>query len=163
MKSVKSSPVTGRSDFIDFLKGIAIYLMIFAHCIEYGSGKELMKHYAFTDNFFFRLINSFHMPLFAAISGYLVYYSLKKYPLEKLIALLGRYTLAIYAFDMAANEIMMHLTSSFEKPSFIMWVIESTIIAFSGLGIALILNRFKVTKILFLGKLPRLKRKEKKK
>lgn len=48
---------SGRIEYIDLLKGIAIILMIVGHTFK-------------TQNVLFRIIYSFHMPLFAIISGY---------------------------------------------------------------------------------------------
>lgn len=68
-----------RNEIIDTIKGIAIILMIMGHCIQYGSGQDWMMNDSFYDNFLFKFIYSFHMPLFMLISGYLFYYSIKKY------------------------------------------------------------------------------------
>lgn len=68
-----------RNTTIDILKGIAIILVIFAHCIQFGSGPDYLKTQAFFDNYIFKLIYSFHMPLFMLISGYLFYYTIQKH------------------------------------------------------------------------------------
>lgn len=49
-----------RIDELDVLKGIGILLMIFDHC--FGWGQEVFAH---------SIIQSFHMPLFFIVSGYL--------------------------------------------------------------------------------------------
>lgn len=49
--------------YLDNLKGIAILLVVLGHCIQFTSIE-------FDDDFIFRLIYSFHMPLFFMISGY---------------------------------------------------------------------------------------------
>lgn len=67
-----------RNEFLDILKGIAIILVVVGHCIQYGSGHNYMTNSLYFSDFVFKLIYSFHMPLFMLISGYLFYYSVKK-------------------------------------------------------------------------------------
>lgn len=62
-----------RSVEIDFIKGTAIILVVFGHCIQYGSGLGFFEQGSYFDNILFKLIYSFHMPLFAMMSGYLFY------------------------------------------------------------------------------------------
>lgn len=71
-----------RNVLIDAIKGIAITLMIIGHCIQYGSGTLYLKNEYFFQNPIFKFIYSFHMPLFMLVSGYLFYYSIKKYDLK---------------------------------------------------------------------------------
>lgn len=52
--------------YLDNLKGFLIILVILGHCIEYGTE-------SFDENTLFKIIYSFHMPLFFMISGYLSY------------------------------------------------------------------------------------------
>lgn len=56
---------------LDFAKGLAMFLVIVGHCIQCGSGAEYNQNQSFFDNVLFRLIYSFHMPLFMIISGFL--------------------------------------------------------------------------------------------
>lgn len=67
---------------IDLLRGIAIALMIWGHCIQYCNGGRI----DFFENAAYKCIYSFHMPLFMLISGYLFYYSEKKRNLHDLIS-----------------------------------------------------------------------------
>lgn len=69
-----------RNTTIDLLKGIAIILVIFAHCIQFGSGADYLESQSFFENKVFKFIYSFHMPLFMLISGYLFYFTLQKHP-----------------------------------------------------------------------------------
>lgn len=60
-----------RNNYIDFLRGLAIILMIFGHMIDYGLVlgiciPEQKKIFQIIHN----IIYSFHMPLFFTISGY---------------------------------------------------------------------------------------------
>lgn len=64
-----------RDTFIDYLKGIAIILMLIGHCIQYGSGSVFLIDELYWENAVMKVIYSFHMPLFIAISGYLFWYS----------------------------------------------------------------------------------------
>lgn len=70
---------TNRNTEIDILKGIAIILVIYAHCIQFGSGSNYLESQSFFNNQVFKFIYSFHMPLFMIISGYLFYFSIHKH------------------------------------------------------------------------------------
>lgn len=65
-----------RNYFIDILKGYAILLVIIGHSLQYGCG--LLNNNQFFSNNIFKIIYTFHMPLFILISGYLFFYSEKK-------------------------------------------------------------------------------------
>lgn len=60
---------------IDLIKGIAIFLVVFGHSIQYGSGSYFLKSGLFFQNNVFKVIYSFHMPLFMLVSGFLFYSS----------------------------------------------------------------------------------------
>ena len=68
----------GRNARIDMLKGILIFLVVWAHAIQYSFGYEYGENFECFNDGIHRIICSFHMPLFMAISGYLFYYSNKK-------------------------------------------------------------------------------------
>ena len=56
-----------RNEVIDYIKGLAIYLVILGHCIQcYCIDTQFYK-----SSYLYLLIYSFHMPLFIFISGYL--------------------------------------------------------------------------------------------
>ena len=63
-----------KRGYINFLRGIAIFLMLWGHAIQGMSNGQFDY---FEDNMF-KLIYSFHMPLFMMISGYLFYGTCKK-------------------------------------------------------------------------------------
>ncbi len=67
-----------RNLTIDFIRGVAILLVVFGHSIQYGSGTEFLETEGYFENVFFKFVYSFHMPLFALLSGYLFYWSMKK-------------------------------------------------------------------------------------
>lgn len=58
-----------RNQVIDTARAIAVILVVVGHCIQYGSGRDYLASKAYLDNIIFKYIYSFHMPLFAAISG----------------------------------------------------------------------------------------------
>lgn len=70
-----------RNRTIDLIKGVAVILVIWGHFIQFSTAGS----YDFFSDFIFKLIYSFHMPLFAMISGYLFYNSLKKRTLRQVI------------------------------------------------------------------------------
>lgn len=74
-----------RNRFLDFIKGTTILLVVFGHCIQYGSGREYLVGELYYADPIFRIIYSFHMPMFAAISGYFFYFTMKKYDLVTLL------------------------------------------------------------------------------
>ena len=64
-----------RDPFIDIIKGVAILLVLVGHAIQFASGAEYQRTGAFYDNVLFKVIYSFHMPLFMVVSGYLFHHS----------------------------------------------------------------------------------------
>ena len=60
--------------YINFLRGLAIFLMLWGHSIQFASVGQI----DYFENVVFKVIYSFHMPLFMMISGYLFYYSAEK-------------------------------------------------------------------------------------
>ena len=66
-----------RNLYIDLIKGIAIITVIIGHLIQYTS----VGNFNFYENYIYKFIYSFHMPLFMLISGYLFYFSLIKTPI----------------------------------------------------------------------------------
>ena len=63
--TIKSPSDYKRIAAFDNLKGIAIFLVVMCHCMQYITGTSF-------DNLFYSTVYSFHMPLFAIISGYLL-------------------------------------------------------------------------------------------
>lgn len=59
---------TLRLDYIDVLKGFAIFLMVMGHALSWSYSTDVVRT---PDNAFVRnLIYAFHMPLFFFLSGY---------------------------------------------------------------------------------------------
>ncbi len=71
-----------RNFFIDIIKGVAIFLMLWGHCIQYCVANSNID---FFENGAFKFIYSFHMPLFMLVSGYLFFYSFSKRNLKEII------------------------------------------------------------------------------
>ena len=67
-----------RNNYIDIVKGFAMLMVVCGHCIQYGYRIEYLNSRNFCFNPVYMLIYSFHMPLFALISGYLFYYTAEK-------------------------------------------------------------------------------------
>ena len=61
-----------RNQRIDFLRAFAIITVIIGHCIQFGQGSVYYSGKCLED-YLFRFIYSFHMPLFMLLSGYLFY------------------------------------------------------------------------------------------
>lgn len=64
---------SARSEYLDVLKAFTIVCVIIGHCIQYGSGARYLENQCYFDNIVFKIIYSFHMPLFMLISGYLFF------------------------------------------------------------------------------------------
>lgn len=67
-----------RNGYIDFVKGLLIFLVLFGHMIQYGSGETYLAEGLYWENWPMKVIYSFHMPLFVAISGFLTYRGFQK-------------------------------------------------------------------------------------
>ena len=72
-----TAQTTKRSDLLDILKGLLIISVVVGHCIQYGSGEQFLRNYAFFEHPLFKFIYSFHMPLFMVICGYLFGFSIR--------------------------------------------------------------------------------------
>lgn len=60
-----------RNEYLDVLKGIAIILVVVGHSVQYGSGRSFNDLGLHFSDPVFKIIYSFHMPLFMVISGFL--------------------------------------------------------------------------------------------
>lgn len=67
-----------RDPFWDFVKGIAIILVLIGHSIQYGSSYDYSVELQYLENPLFKVIYGFHMPLFMFVSGYLFSFSVEK-------------------------------------------------------------------------------------
>lgn len=69
-----------RDAYFDFLKGILILLVLLGHGIQYGNGNTYYVMEDYWNNPIMKAIYSFHMPLFAAVSGYFSFFSVGRKP-----------------------------------------------------------------------------------
>ncbi len=68
------------------MKGVTIFLVVFGHCMQYENGRDFAYTGAFLEYVLYKMIYSFHMPLFALVSGYLFFWSVSsRSPREVLI------------------------------------------------------------------------------
>ncbi|MDO4744065.1 MAG: acyltransferase family protein, partial [Clostridia bacterium] len=141
-----------RNNFIDIAKGVAIFLMLWGHCIQIcviGSGID------FFENSVFKTIYSFHMPLFMLISGYLFYFSFLKRDLKELLihrtqALLQPIVFCTI-FDFFATTVLLGLLSGrFNSPfdgawmqnlSHLLWFLWSVLAA--SIAVAIVCKKCK--------------------
>lgn len=97
-----------RNKLLDILKGIAIILVVLGHSIQYGSGPAYVQKNMFFDNAVFKIIYSFHMPLFMLVSGYLFNFSVCNHPFKKVM--LSRFSalivpIFVWAFFIVAIQV----------------------------------------------------------
>ncbi len=64
---------------LDLVKAIAIILVVAGHAIQYSCGSDYTESLAFYDNWVYKIIYSFHMPVFMCVSGWLFARSVAKY------------------------------------------------------------------------------------
>ncbi|MBQ6786901.1 MAG: acyltransferase [Lachnospiraceae bacterium] len=62
----------------DVLRGFAIFLVVFGHCIQEGNGIEFRTNTMYFSDKVYQFIYSFHMPLFMMISGYFAWDSMER-------------------------------------------------------------------------------------
>lgn len=70
-----------ESFYWDVVKGIAVFLMLWGHCIQYCALDEV----PYLDDIVFKTIYTFHMPVFMLVSGYLFSYSFRKRTMSELL------------------------------------------------------------------------------
>lgn len=71
-----------RDGYLDFLKGLAVVLVVVGHCIQFGQGEAILQGGTFFDDWAFGSIYSFDMPLFVLISGWLFGDSIERHGLS---------------------------------------------------------------------------------
>lgn len=70
-----------RNAKIDIIKGVAVFLVLWGHYIQYTSAGQ----FDYFQNAVFKWIYSFHMPLFAVISGYLFYGTIQRKKMKEIV------------------------------------------------------------------------------
>lgn len=88
-----NEPQHQRSTWADAIRGLAIILVVVGHVVQFGAHDKLD---VFVQPLFVG-IYSFHMPLFALVSGYLALASVRKYSFRRLTALRTRGLLLPFA------------------------------------------------------------------
>lgn len=58
-----------KRNYIDCVRGIAVFLMVWGHTIQCGNGQAFIDEKSYYSDLIFRSIYSFHMPLFAIWGG----------------------------------------------------------------------------------------------
>lgn len=82
----------------DILRGFAIFLMVFGHCIQSGSGAVFRDNALYFQDRIYQWIYSFHMPLFMLIAGYFARQSMDKAKeKQERLALLKRRCISLLA------------------------------------------------------------------
>ena len=77
MKNSKNQYIE-RNIKADVIRGFAIILVIFGHCIQNGNGWDYFINSRYWSNKVYQFIYSFHMPLFMILAGWFAYFSLRK-------------------------------------------------------------------------------------
>lgn len=122
--------------FIDCLKGIAVIMIFFRHCVDFTVMSNLQyKMFCF---------QQFGAQLFIVISGFLAYYSLcrikpKEFYIRRLFSLIPSYWIAIIIYSLI-NYILVALNTNLAK---ILWIDEKLNIKSIGLHLFL-LNGFSI-------------------
>ncbi len=95
--------------YLDTVKGIAIFLMLWTHCIQYCA-KNVFSAF---DNTVFRVVYVFHMPLLMMVSGYLFFFSFRKRDLKTLLIHRTQAMLQPIVFCTVLNNVLMNLAYHF--------------------------------------------------
>ena len=82
MNSETGAAAGGRALYPDTLRGVAITLMLYGHCLQMGSGPAFRTGSLYFDDRVYQFIYSFHMPLFMVLSGALFALSLARDPAQ---------------------------------------------------------------------------------
>ena len=81
----EDNKVIQRNTYLDVIKGVAIIFVIFAHCIQFGSGGSYYACRQYFCDPVFMLIYGFHMPLFMAVSGFLFWDSVNRHTSRQVV------------------------------------------------------------------------------
>ena len=91
--------------YLDVVKGIAVFLMLWGHCIQYCA----LGSFSCFDNVVFETIYTFHMPLFMLVSGYLYFFSFQKRDLKTLLVHRAQSLLQPIVFCTVLYNLLMNL------------------------------------------------------
>lgn len=123
-----------RSNYLDTLKGLLIFLVCLGHGIQYNG---YINKTAFWNDPIFEGIYSFHMPLFMAISGFLAFNFTKKISLSSSIKKLSclivpilSWTSLYLIFLLVTNSNSMNLTKIISTYLFGLWYLWALAISY---------------------------------
>lgn len=85
--------ITNRLEYLDFLKGFAIFLVVMGHFLAWTFPVDAKPGFAQT--FVFHVIYSFHMPLFFFISGFLLGLHKSDWTMKNLFGLMKKRTISL--------------------------------------------------------------------
>lgn len=91
--------------YLNVAKGVAVFLMLWGHFIQYCA----LDSFDFFENIVFKVIYSFHMPLFMLISGYLFFFSFEKRDLKTLLIHRTQNLLQPIVFASILNSILIKI------------------------------------------------------
>lgn len=74
-----------RIKTIDYTKFMAVVMVVLGHCLAFGNGKDYYVSNMQTDNILHNYIYSFHMPIFAILSGWLFSISFRKHTIKEML------------------------------------------------------------------------------
>lgn len=74
-----------RNVYLDIVKAFTIICVVIGHCIQSGSGAYFFTAMMYFENAIFKIIYTYHMPLFMVISGYLFAFSVRNKSWSKMI------------------------------------------------------------------------------
>ncbi len=98
-----------RSAYLDIIRGLASVLVIFGHTIADFRGQTNLITGAYYENPLYRAVYSFHMPLFALVSGYLFYFSVVKYDTSSLLKKrLAQIIVPLFFYDTLSYLLLNH-------------------------------------------------------
>jgi len=132
---------------LDAMKGLAIFLVVLGHCIQ----SNVVK---FDDNVLFRIIYSFHMPLFMFLSGYLAFnpnrelelkYLGKKFQvlvIPCLIWYMVSYWINYYLPGRTDVGLEEYIIRFFKSPDWGLWFLWVLFVNFCVLYLATLLSRY---------------------
>lgn len=129
-----------RLDYVDCMRGIAILLVVIGHLIQTND-----IYYA--HNYAFEFIYSFHMPLFFAISGYIIAKTSKVRTIKELETFIIKKFLALciplFAWELIMNRFTLHtsfvsitfsdITTTILHPN--LWFLKTLFVTTVGFGI----------------------------
>lgn len=81
-KRVAHGRISETRWLLDFLKVLAVVLLVVGHCIQFVQGEAILQGRTLFDDWAFRSIYSFHMSLFVLISGWLFGDSIERHGLS---------------------------------------------------------------------------------